>query len=94
MQLPRDLRPIRLHARDVHRIEDGQGFAVTCLRGNVWITQDRDLRDVVLSPGQSFVLDRNGLALAFAFKDATILVGQPGQVWPADPATVARYRAA
>jgi len=57
-------------------------------------TQDRDLRDVVLSPGQSFVLDRNGLALAFAFKDATILVGQPGQVWPADPAAVARYRAA
>jgi Protein of unknown function (DUF2917) len=94
MQLPRDLRPIRLHARDVHRIEDGQGLAVTCLRGNVWITQDRDVRDVVLSPGQSFVLDRNGLALAFAFKDATILVGQPGQVWPADAAEVARYRAA
>ena len=94
MQQPRDLRPIGLRARDVHRIEDGQGLAVTCLRGNVWITQDRDVRDVILSPGQSFVLDRNGLALAFAFKDATILVGRPGQVWPADPAVVARYRAA
>lgn len=92
MQQPWLLRPIELNARQVHRIDNGRGVGITCLRGTVWITQDRDLRDIVLTPGQSFVLDRNGLALVFAFKDAAIHVGQP--VSPASEITAVRNRAA
>jgi hypothetical protein len=78
----------------VHRIDNGRGLSVTALKGSVWITQDRDQRDIILSPGQSFVLDRNGVALVFAFRDAMIMVGQPGRVTPAGHAAVSRYRAA
>ena len=92
MQQPWLLRPIALKARQIHRIDNGRGVGVTCLKGTVWITQDRDLRDVVLTPGQSFVLDRNGLALIFAFKDATIHVGRP--VSPATVITDVHNRAA
>jgi hypothetical protein len=56
MQQPWDLRPIGLRARGVHRIDNGRGLSVTALKGTVWITQDRDVRDIILSAGQSFVL--------------------------------------
>src|SRR5262245_47553402 len=94
MQLPWNVRPLALKARDVHRIDNGRGLSITCLKGHVWITQDRDVRDIILGPGQSFVLDRNGLAIVYAFKDAAIHVGRPGQVLPVDRATALRSRAA
>jgi hypothetical protein len=94
MQQPWDLRPISLRARGVHRIDNGRGLSVTALKGTVWITQDRDVRDIILSAGQSFVIDRNGVTLVYAFRDASVLVGQPGRVTPAGHATVARHRAA
>ena len=55
---------------------------MTCFKGPVWITQNNDQRDVVLSAGQSFTLDRKGPAIVFALKDAAILVGPAGQVVP------------
>ena len=30
------------------------GMRVDCLRGQVWITRDWDLRDVILGPGEGF----------------------------------------
>jgi hypothetical protein len=36
------------------------------LRGVLWITQSNDTEDIVISDGQSFVLDRPGLALVSA----------------------------
>jgi hypothetical protein len=56
---------------------------VFCLEGAVWITQEGDPRDIILSPGQSFVLDRRGVAVVYALKEAAITVGTPGHVSPA-----------
>lgn len=39
------------------------GWSVRALEGNVWITQDGDVRDIVLRPGDNFVLDRNSHVL-------------------------------
>jgi hypothetical protein len=75
MLAPLELQPIALTARSVHRIEAAKGMQVTCVRGVTWITQERDQRDIILSAGQSVVLDRPGLAVVFAFKDALITVG-------------------
>jgi DUF2917 family protein len=79
-----DIRPIALPRRSMHRIENGKGTEVFCLEGPVWITQEDDPRDIVLSAGQSFVLDRKGVAVVFALKQAAITVGAPGQVTTAD----------
>jgi hypothetical protein len=70
------LEPITLAARSVHRIEQAKGTRVACARGVVWITQERDGRDIILAAGQSLVLDRPGLAVVYAFKDAVITVGE------------------
>jgi len=60
------IRRLYLAARELLDIHDGQGLAVTCLEGVLWVTQSNDPRDVVIKTGQSFVLDRPGLALVCA----------------------------
>ena len=81
-----DIKPIVLAKRTVHRIENGKGAEVFCLKGTVWLTQEGDPRDVILGAGQSFLLDRKGVAVAYALKDAAIAVGVPGHIAPAPEA--------
>ena len=54
-------------------LRDAKGTVVTARAGTIWITQPDDRRDIVLRPGQSFTVDRDGLTLVSA-------VGKPGSV--------------
>ncbi len=85
------LEPITLPARSVHRIDHAKGMQVACARGVIWITQERDSRDIILAAGQSVVLDRAGLAVVFAFKDAVITVGDGLQLPAAAPTPARAY---
>jgi hypothetical protein len=51
-------------------IDHGEGSRVNCVEGAVWITQSNDPRDIVIKGGESFVLDRPGLALVCAAASA------------------------
>jgi hypothetical protein len=82
MLAPLVLEPIALAARSVHRIEDARGVKVSCVRGVTWITQENDGRDLILASGDSVVLDRRGVAVVYAFRDAVITIG-PGWRLPA-----------
>lgn len=42
------------------------GTRLRGLRGNTWLTNDGDRRDVVLEPNDEWVLERDGLLLACA----------------------------
>ena len=54
-------------ARSGHvEVIDGRGSSLRCLFGSVWVTQDGDPRDIVLAAGESFTLDRDGVAIIFA----------------------------
>jgi len=79
-----DIKPVRLPARAVHRINDGKGLQITAVSGVVWVTQANDNRDVILSRGQSFIIDRRGLTVVLALREATIIVGPAGHVTAAD----------
>jgi hypothetical protein len=74
------LEPITLAARNTHRIENGKGLEVACLRGVAWVTQANDERDIILSAGQSFVLDRRGVAVVYALKDVALTVAAAWQM--------------
>jgi len=56
------------------RIADGQAHVIAVFEGQVWLTQDGDLRDVFLEAGDSFSFDSRGLTLVQALRDARLLV--------------------
>jgi hypothetical protein len=58
--------PLHLENREVLNIHDGAGLLVRSLHGALWITQEDDSDDIVIEDGESFVLDRPGLALVSA----------------------------
>ena len=68
---------VSLHWGSPLTVSDGKGTCITARRGAIWITQDNDLRDVVLSSGESFLLDGSALAIVQAFDNAEIVVSPP-----------------
>jgi DUF2917 family protein len=93
MLAPLTTEPIALAARCVHRIESAKGMEVACVRGAIWVTQERDRRDWVLTTGQSVVLEKAGLAVIYAFKDALIMSGAAWQLSAAGSAPRPRHPA-
>jgi hypothetical protein len=51
------------------RMHTACGWTVHAMAGTVWITQDGDIRDIVLEAGESFVLDRDRDALVSSVND-------------------------
>jgi len=89
-----DIKPVRVPARTVRCIEGGKGLQITAVAGTVWLTQANDERDVILTRGQSFILDRRGRAVVYAFKDSAIVVGPAGHITAADFAVPAAWSTA
>jgi len=58
----------------IRRLHGEKGRRVECLAGSLWITQDGDLRDIVLGVGEAFDFDRRGDALLSALADSRYLV--------------------
>jgi hypothetical protein len=66
------LDPMQLEPRATLPLVDQEGLRIVCLEGQLWITQHHDQRDIVLQAGESFVLDKPGLAIVFALKRALL----------------------
>jgi hypothetical protein len=89
-----DIKPVRLAAHTVHAFEGRKGMQVTAVTGTVWLTQAQDSRDIILTRGQSFILDREGRAVVYGLKDAAIVVGPAGHITSAAFAVPAAWDAA
>jgi len=63
-----------LPANATLRLRAGTGRFVRVERGTVLVTQEGDLDDHVLEPGDGLVLSRRGVAVAWAFTDAALSV--------------------
>ena len=61
-------------------LPDAAGVRVASQSGIVWITQDGDPRDIVLTPGESVVLERSTPTIVQAFEPALITIADPAPV--------------
>ncbi len=58
----------------IDRLHAPLGRRIECLGGSLWITQDGDLRDTVLTTGQAFEFNRRDDVLVSALDDSRYLL--------------------
>lgn len=56
------------------QLDGARGTTMRVTRGTLWITLEDDVRDVVLAPGDTFTVDRDGLTLVEAQERTTVCV--------------------
>lgn len=59
-------------ARQSLGLPDARGTTLRVTRGTLWITQEDDTRDVVLRPGDTWTVERQGLTIVEAQTHATL----------------------
>ena len=55
-------------------IDDGAGSTLRVVEGQVWITVDGHLRDIIANAGDAIALEQNARTYVSAFRDAVVLV--------------------
>ncbi|MBL8447050.1 MAG: DUF2917 domain-containing protein [Zoogloeaceae bacterium] len=58
-------------------LERAVGTRIVPLEGEVWITQHGDSRDIILHPGQEFIIDRPACLVMTGIHLARVAVHQP-----------------
>jgi hypothetical protein len=74
MDIKLDSAALALARGELVRIDHAHGTLIRCVDGVVWITQDGDRRDYLLSRGGSLVIDGDGPALVEATQAATLRI--------------------
>jgi len=65
---------VRIPRGTVLRIHDGAGMVLETVAGSIWVTQEGDIRDFELNPGDSRRFEQDGLTLVHALRDAQLRV--------------------
>ena len=71
--------PVRLRMDKDSMVTIGgrcSGVSVSAMSGPLWITQEKDEQDHVISEGGRFTLDRAGLAIVYSLLDSYIEIEQ------------------
>jgi hypothetical protein len=79
-----------LRRRDTLVLDDAAGTVIAVDRGCLWVTLERDPRDVVLLPGMRFEIDRDGRTVVAAEEDSRLRLIAPESTAQRVAAWVAR----
>lgn len=64
---------VAVSARRALRLNAARGTRLRAVRGTLWITIDDDPRDIVLGPGEGFVVDSDRLVVAMPLGECATL---------------------
>ena len=65
---------IELSAREAVTLNDVRGSTLRVTRGTLWLTQEDDTNDVILRPGDNWVVERQGATVVEAQEDVVLCV--------------------
>ena len=63
-----------LAPNELVKLDGARGTTLRVTRGTLWVTQEDDTRDVVLSAGDTFTIHQGGLTLIEAQASSTVCV--------------------
>ena len=67
----KSLSKINLAKYKLWEIEgDRRGDVINCLNGTLWVTQEGDMKDYVLEPGQDFWVTKPGIVVVQALENS------------------------
>src|SRR3954470_2418439 len=69
----------QIQAREALALRNARGSTITCVSGTLWVTIEGDSRDVVLTAGDTFVVNRRGLTLLAAHESSVADVCAPNR---------------
>ena len=74
-----DISPeLKLSSHQTMRLEGDQRWRmILCQRGMIWVTQENDLEDYVLKPGDMFLITLRGEVVIQALTDACLEITPP-----------------
>jgi hypothetical protein len=77
MELNTDSAVLELKPGEVITLDDAIGASVQARLGSVWITEEGNVRDIVLGPGERRVIARAGRTLIQALQTSWISIRTP-----------------
>jgi len=72
MELTLQAPVLALAAGEVLTLDDARGVRIQARTGSVWVTEEANLRDHILGPGDALVVTRAGRTLIQAMKPSWI----------------------
>ena len=90
MQIEINRSTLNLARDGLVAIRDGQGTRIVCRAGSLWITQECDVKDAVITAGESFTLSHPGLTLVTALSAAELTIIEPRAATQSQPLIPAR----
>lgn len=73
----RQVRHFKLDRRELLVIDDARDQLLTCESGELWITQERDSRDIILPAGRSWRIDHDQPVVLSALQPAQVTLAHP-----------------
>ncbi len=97
--MPFDFSPLLsqrrfLPGRSTLQLDDAEGTVIAVESGCLWVTMENDTRDIVLTPGIRFEIDRSGRTIISAEEDSRLGLLAPRNCAEGIAATLARKLAA
>lgn len=70
--IPPRARPLRLRRQAILAVDNPLGQQLRCIAGVLWVTHDRDPKDIVVTVGETYRVDRCARMLVVALEDSEL----------------------